>query len=90
MKFSKFLVQSVLASVALAQTVYLIRHGEKPADGSDGLSALGLERAQCLRDVFAANSTYDIGYILAETPKASMTLPFIPSRFSFTTRRTRD
>lgn len=28
--------------------VYLIRHGEKPADGSNGLSPRGEERAQCL------------------------------------------
>ena len=31
--------------------VYLIRHGEKPADGSNGLSPQGEERAQCLVNV---------------------------------------
>ncbi|KAJ5812656.1 hypothetical protein N7474_008957 [Penicillium riverlandense] len=50
-------------------TVYLIRHGEKPSNGSTGLSAQGLQRAQCLRSVFGASSDYDIGYIMAETPK---------------------
>ncbi|KAF3402099.1 hypothetical protein F1880_009828 [Penicillium rolfsii] len=60
-----------LASVAIAKpTVYLIRHGEKP-DSGDGLSAQGLERAQCLRNVFGASSGYNIGYIMAQTPKSS-------------------
>ncbi|KAI9642620.1 hypothetical protein NHQ30_009425 [Ciborinia camelliae] len=54
-----------------AQTVYLIRHGEKPSDGSDGLSIAGLARAQCLRSVFGNQSAYDIGYIMAQTPKKS-------------------
>ena len=52
-------------------TVYLIRHGEKPSDGSDGLSAQGQQRAQCLRNVFGASSQYNIGYIIAEQPKSS-------------------
>ncbi|RLL94128.1 hypothetical protein CFD26_103415 [Aspergillus turcosus] len=51
-------------------TVYLIRHGEKPSDGGNGLSAQGLERAQCLRTVFGASSSYNIGYIMAQTPKS--------------------
>ncbi|KAJ5594666.1 phosphoglycerate mutase family protein [Penicillium hispanicum] len=51
-------------------TVYLIRHGEKPSNGSDGLSAHGLDRAQCLRNVFGESSGFDIGYILAEKPKS--------------------
>ncbi|KAI1364340.1 hypothetical protein F5Y08DRAFT_307333 [Xylaria arbuscula] len=57
--------------VAAAQpTVYLIRHGEKPADDDEtGLSAEGEQRAQCLRTVFGASSQYNIGYILAQTPK---------------------
>lgn len=62
----------ILPTIISAQTVYLIRHGEKPSDGGDGLSALGVERAQCLRSVFGAASAYDIGYIMAETPKSSM------------------
>lgn len=57
-------------SVASAQTtVYLIRHGEKPSSGN-GLSTQGEERAQCLRTVFGASSSYDIGYIMAETPQS--------------------
>ncbi|EAW12086.1 putative phosphoglycerate mutase family protein [Aspergillus clavatus NRRL 1] len=59
------------AVVSASPTVYLIRHGEKPSDGGNGLSAQGLERAQCLRNVFGSNSDYNIGYILAETPKSS-------------------
>ncbi|KOS23110.1 hypothetical protein ESCO_003525 [Escovopsis weberi] len=51
-------------------TLYLIRHGEKPEDDDQiGLSTQGMMRAQCLRDVFGANSTYNITYIMAQTPK---------------------
>lgn len=48
----------------------LIRHGEKPADGSNGLSPQGAERAQCLRNVFSASSQYNIGYIMAQAYKS--------------------
>jgi len=58
-----------LASLSTAQTVYLIRHGEKPDDG-DGLSAEGVERSQCLRNVFASSTPYDIQYIMAQTPQS--------------------
>lgn len=58
-------------SLALAEpTVYLIRHGEKPDDGN-GLNAAGEQRAQCLRNVFGATSQYNIGHIMAMTPKSS-------------------
>lgn len=66
----------VLATLTSAQTVYLIRHGEKPSDGGNGLSAQGVERAQCLRNVFGASSQYDIGYIIAEQPKSSKPIPY--------------
>ncbi|KAL4733924.1 hypothetical protein BDV11DRAFT_213296 [Aspergillus similis] len=71
--YSKILSAALLATtytVALAKpTVYLIRHGEKPDDGSTGLSTQGEDRAQCLRQVFGASSGYDIGCIMAMTPK---------------------
>ena len=74
-----FLPVSLLAIASLAAardpTVYLIRHGEKPSDGGNGLSAQGLERAQCLREVFGKNSEYNITHIMAETPKSSMIIP---------------
>ena len=55
--------------LAMAQpTVFLIRHGEKPDSGS-GLSPQGVQRAQCLRDVFGNKSSYDIRHIMAETPQ---------------------
>ncbi|KAL6789183.1 hypothetical protein J3E68DRAFT_430414 [Trichoderma sp. SZMC 28012] len=58
------------AALASAQTVYLIRHGEKPDDDDDpNLSAQGVQRAQCLRNVFGASSQYNIQYIIAEKPK---------------------
>lgn len=64
----------ILAAVNLvvaSPTVYFIRHGEKPRHGGIGLSADGLERAQCVRDIFGHHSEYDIGYILAQRPKSS-------------------
>ncbi|KAJ5152678.1 uncharacterized protein N7482_009156 [Penicillium canariense] len=58
------------ATLAVADpTVYLIRHGEKPSSGN-GLNAQGEERAQCLRTVFGASSGYNIGHIMAQTPKS--------------------
>ena len=61
-----------VASLVLAEsTVYLIRHGEKPADGGNGLNAHGVQRSQCLRNVFGSSYGYDTGYILAQTPKKS-------------------
>ncbi|KAH6604626.1 phosphoglycerate mutase family [Trichoderma cornu-damae] len=58
------------AVMASAQTVYFIRHGEKPDDDDDpNLSAEGVQRAQCLRTVFGASSNYTIDYIIAEKPK---------------------
>jgi hypothetical protein len=35
----------------ISNTVFLIRHGEKPDDGGNGLTAQGEERAECLVDV---------------------------------------
>jgi len=64
-------LSSILATVASAQTIYLIRHGEKPADGDNGLTAQGMQRAQCLRTVFGASSSYNIRYIIVEHPKAN-------------------
>ncbi|KAE8392576.1 hypothetical protein BDV23DRAFT_192523, partial [Aspergillus alliaceus] len=58
------------AAVTASPTVYLIRHGEKPDDGGTGLSTQGIERAQCIRQVFGKSSGYNIGYILAMTPKS--------------------
>lgn len=55
---------------ASSPTVYFIRHGEKPDDGN-GLSAQGEQRAQCLRSVFGPGSQYNIGHIMAQTPKSS-------------------
>ena len=68
----KSLLGLSLGSLAFAEpTVYLIRHGEKPADGGNGLNAQGVQRAQCLRNYFGSSSGYDIGYVLAQTPKKS-------------------
>lgn len=66
---------TLAASAAAAPTVYLIRHAEKPADGGVGLSFQGQERAECLRNVFGASSEYNIGYIMAQTPKKSISSP---------------
>ncbi|KAJ5110261.1 hypothetical protein N7532_002906 [Penicillium argentinense] len=53
-------------------TVYLVRHGKKPMHGGTGLSADGVKRAQCLRHVVGADSEYEIDYIVAQRPRASM------------------
>lgn len=70
MRITSFILPVVLTAVSAQNTVYLIRHGEKPADGGNGLNAQGMQRAQCLRQVFGASSGYNIGYIIAEQPKS--------------------
>ncbi|KJX95808.1 hypothetical protein TI39_contig1021g00006 [Zymoseptoria brevis] len=48
---------SFLSLVLADPTIYLIRHGEKPSNGN-GLGTQGMQRAQCLRNVFGASSGY--------------------------------
>lgn len=63
--FAFFLSQAT-AWIHNTPNVYLIRHGEKSGLSKDhGLNSEGELRAECLRNVFGANSTYDIKYILA-------------------------
>jgi hypothetical protein len=68
------LLQFVLTALCLVlgfvsaqnPTVYIIRHGEKPANKDDhGLTLDGIKRAQCLRSVFGERSGYNIGQIIA-------------------------
>ncbi|KAJ5677656.1 uncharacterized protein N7477_003289 [Penicillium maclennaniae] len=69
---SSFLLLCSLAaaSARAPPVVYLIRHGEKPADPDDhGLTPDGWRRAECLRHVFGADSEYNIGHIMAPTVK---------------------
>jgi len=70
MQMNTFLLP-LLATLASSQTVYLIRHGEKPANDGNWLSVAGLQRTQCLRNVCGTSSVYNIGYILDQTPKDS-------------------
>lgn len=72
MQIANFLPLLLVPAAAAKATVYLIRHGEKPSDGGNGLNAQGLERAQCLRSVFGSSSSYNIDYIMAMTPKSGM------------------
>jgi hypothetical protein len=58
-----------LVAAAGKETLYLIRHGEKPSTGN-GLSAQGVQRSQCLRTVFGRASSYNIGHIMAQTPQS--------------------
>ncbi|KAJ6015160.1 hypothetical protein N7540_009751 [Penicillium herquei] len=59
-----------LSGLSIARPdVYFIRHGEKPNNGGIGLSDDGLERAECIRDIFGDHSDYNIGYIMAQKPK---------------------
>ncbi|CAH0056371.1 unnamed protein product [Clonostachys solani] len=68
----KSLAILLLASLAACKpTLYMIRHGEKPDDGSVGLSPEGEQRAQCLRTVFGSSSQYNIGYVIAQEYKES-------------------
>ncbi|KAJ5622637.1 hypothetical protein N7528_005869 [Penicillium herquei] len=61
-----------LSGLSIARPdVYFIRHGEKPRNGGIGLSDDGLERAECIRDIFGDHSDYNIGYIMAQKPKKS-------------------
>ncbi|EPE27432.1 phosphoglycerate mutase family protein, putative [Glarea lozoyensis ATCC 20868] len=71
MLLTTLLILALTATASATPTVYLIRHGEKPADGGDGLTIQGQQRAQCLRTVFGNASQYNIGKILAQTPKAN-------------------
>ncbi|KAF4120339.1 phosphoglycerate mutase family protein [Geosmithia morbida] len=69
-----FSVLPFIIPALASPTVYFIRHGEKPDDGN-GLSITGVDRAQCLRSVFGASSGYNIGHIMAMTPKSSRSCP---------------
>lgn len=73
------LASLVISSTAADRpTLYIIRHGEKSSDPKDsGLNADGFRQAQCLRDVFGVNSTYDIGYIVAPRPNRCMPLSIL-------------
>ncbi|KAF2018878.1 hypothetical protein BU24DRAFT_405619 [Aaosphaeria arxii CBS 175.79] len=62
------LTSAAAVAAAAKPTVYLIRHGEKPEEGT-GLSAEGVQRAQCLRKVFGKESKYDIGHVMAQQYK---------------------
>lgn len=68
-----FILLLPLAGLAAAKPIiYMIRHGEKPADGGIGLSPRGKQRAQCLRSVFGPGSPYNIGKVMAQDYKKSM------------------
>lgn len=67
-----FLCTLAVAWARKPPVVYMIRHGEKPADPNDhGLTPDGWRRAECLRQVFGANSEYNIGHIMAPLVKPS-------------------
>lgn len=71
--YSILLSLLALSGTSIARPdVFLIRHGEKPGNGGIGLSDDGLERAECIRDIFGDHSSYNIGYIMAQKPKKSM------------------
>lgn len=57
-------------SATIKNRVYLIRHGEKPPTGN-GLSTLGLERSQCLPNIFTSANGYNMGLIMAQQPQSN-------------------
>lgn len=66
MKFS-ILVGAAVATGAVARpNIFLIRHGEKNPDGT--ISAQGMEREQCLVDLFGRDSRFDIQKIIVQNP----------------------
>lgn len=63
----------------------MTRHGKKPPKiindkDQDGLSAQGLTRAQGLVKAFGKDSSYDIGYIMAEHPDEGIFLGSEPEQ----------
>ena len=57
--------------MAAKPKIYLIRHGEKPGNGLNGLNAMGIARAQGLVHVFKQGSEFNIKRIIAQKPKAN-------------------
>ena len=59
-------VSAILATAAAqsSKMVYLIRHGEKPADGGDDLTPAGYQRAACIAPFFGS-SDFNIQHIFA-------------------------
>lgn len=71
-----YILTLIAGVVAAEPMVFLIRHGEKPADDDEpGLSIKGQQRAQCLRNVFGAGSNYHVGHIMAQAYKPGMHKP---------------
>jgi len=61
---SLLLVGASTSTTSHKNRIYLIRHAEKPADGSRGLTPKGRLRAKCLKELFGTKSRYNIGYII--------------------------
>ncbi|OAA33337.1 hypothetical protein AAL_00802 [Moelleriella libera RCEF 2490] len=71
MKASYYVCLLAASLVSAKPLVYFIRHGEKPGGDTNGLSAQGKQRAQCLRSVFGPGSNYRVGKIMAQQYKPS-------------------
>ncbi|KAF8896633.1 hypothetical protein BD779DRAFT_1668387 [Infundibulicybe gibba] len=60
---------------AFPNSIFVISNAETPSLGFDGLSPVGLQRAQeCLPNLFGPSSEYDIGLIIACTPEVNTTV----------------
>ena len=66
MKFSIFVGATLAVGAAARPNIFLIRHGEKNHDGT--ISAKGMEREQCLVDLFGRDSRFDIQKIIVQNP----------------------
>ncbi|OAA70080.1 hypothetical protein LEL_09896 [Akanthomyces lecanii RCEF 1005] len=66
MKFSIFVGATLAVGAVARPNIFLIRHGEKNHDGT--ISAKGMEREQCLVDLFGRDSRFDIQKIIVQNP----------------------
>lgn len=60
--------EAVVSEDSSGPEIFLIRHAEKNADGT--ISDVGMQRAQCIANIFGPDSSYNIQKIIVQTPHA--------------------
>lgn len=66
MKFATLVGAALAAGAAARPNIFLIRHAEKNSDGT--ISAQGVEREQCLVQLFGSDSQFNIQKIIVQNP----------------------